>query len=59
MSTTQPLSPTQIVAGATAAGALGYAIAVWLARTTDFAERVEEDRYCREPAVPVTAGESA
>ena len=50
------MSTTQIVAGATAAGALGYAIAVWLSRAADFAERVEEDQYCREPAVRPAGG---
>jgi len=50
------MSTTQIVAGATAAGALGYAIALWLARTAEFAEGVEEDQYCREPAVRPAAG---
>ena len=30
-------------------GALGYGIALGLARATTYAEKVEEDRYCHTP----------
>jgi hypothetical protein len=40
-----------VVAGAAAAGAVGWALAVWLARVTEFAERVEEEQYCGDPAL--------
>lgn len=41
--------PGAVVAGALLTAVVGYAIAVWLARVDTWAERVEEQQYCRPP----------
>jgi len=38
-------------AGAALVGVLGYGIALGLARATEYAEKVEEDEYCRSTDV--------
>ncbi len=41
--------PGAVVLGAVATGVVGYAIAVWLARVSTWAELVEEEEYCDAP----------
>ncbi|MCW2606365.1 MAG: hypothetical protein JWO60_1058 [Frankiales bacterium] len=40
-----------VVLGAVLTGVVGYALALWFARASTWAERVEEEQYCG-PAVP-------
>ncbi|MCU1693419.1 MAG: hypothetical protein JWM64_2510 [Frankiales bacterium] len=44
------VDPGTVVAGAVATAAVGYGIALWLARVGTWAERVEEEQYCGPPA---------
>lgn len=39
-----------VVLTTAAVGAVGYALAGWLALAAGYAERVEDDRYCRDPS---------
>ncbi len=41
-----------MLAGAAATGALGYAIACWLAEATEYATEVEQRGSRREPSAP-------
>jgi len=38
--------------GAAATGALGYAIACWLAEATEYATEIEQRAFRREPSAP-------
>jgi uncharacterized membrane protein len=40
-----------LLAGAAVTGAVGYGLGVGLARVTTYAERLEEDQYCRPRVV--------
>lgn len=42
---------SRVVMGAAATGAVGWALALWLAHVAVFAERVEEEEYCGDPAL--------
>ncbi len=44
-----------LTAGVAVTGALGYGIAVGLARATEYAEKVEEDAYCHPTDVRARA----
>jgi hypothetical protein len=39
------------LAGAAATGAVGYAMGCWLARTTEYATRLESDQLRRRPVL--------
>jgi hypothetical protein len=49
---------TLVIAGVAATGAVGYAIACWLASMTDYAERRDAERYLPHlpPADTASAG---
>jgi hypothetical protein len=44
-----------VVLGAAVTGVLGLAAAVWLARMATYAERLEEQQYCRPAELRATA----
>lgn len=41
-----PELPAAALVGAAVTAALGYGIAVWLARVTEYGERLEEEQAC-------------
>lgn len=49
------LTTGPVVLGAALTGALGYAIALWFARMATYAERVEDEEYCRPVDPPASA----
>ena len=46
------MSKTVIIAGVAALGVVGYALASWLAKMTDYAERRDAESYLPHPAPP-------
>lgn len=44
------MTRTMLLTGAAVTGAVGYGLALGLARAATYAERVEEDEYCRPRA---------